>query len=175
MLPCTVALRLRRHAPGAVLENPQLPEPMNGRRYHLHPGAALWSVAVLLVGVSLVMAGCVRTEAPHDPLASGKASYEAYCASCHGDGHGLGQLVSDLKTLPADLTELALRNQGVFPVEAVYQTIDGRKMVPEHGTREMPIWGNIWGYKDDTPVPQEVLDQRINELVEYIRSIQESS
>ena len=148
---------------------------MNGPRYHIQPGPALVGVAALLLGGFLGLAGCVETPAPHDPLASGKASYEAYCESCHGDGHGLGQLVTDLKTLPADLTELSLNNGGVFPVERVFQAIDGRKLIPEHGTREMPIWGNIWGYEDGAPVPREVVDQRINELVEYIRSIQESS
>lgn len=143
---------------------------MKTSRYLIHRGAA-----ALLLGSMLIVVGCVETPAPHDPLADGKASFEAYCVSCHGDGHGLGQLVSELKTLPADLTELSLRNDGVFPVERVYQAIDGRNAIPEHGTREMPIWGNIWGYDDGAPVPQEVVDQRINELVEYIRSIQETS
>ena len=148
---------------------------MKSSQYPIYPGAALVWAAALLLGGFLIMAGCVETPAPHDPLASGKASYEAYCASCHGDGHGLGQVVSELNTLPADLTELSLRNDGVFPVEAVFQAIDGRTVIPEHGTREMPIWGNIWSYDDGKPVPREVVDQRINELVEYIRSIQEAS
>ena len=148
---------------------------MKRSRYPVQPGVVLLSGATLLLGMVIVVAGCVKTETPYDPLVSGKASYEAYCQSCHGDGHGLGQLVGDLKTLPADLTELSLRNDGIFPVEAVYQAIDGRKMIPEHGTREMPIWGNIWGYEEGAPVPQEVVDQRINELIEYIRSIQETS
>ncbi len=149
---------------------------MNRPHYHIHPGKALVGVVALLLVGFVVLAGCVETPAPHDPLASGQASYEAYCESCHGaDGHGLGQLVSDLKTLPGELTELSLKNGGVFPTDAVFQAIDGRKLIPEHGTREMPIWGNIWGYKEGTPVPQDVVDQRINELVEYIRSIQETS
>ena len=149
---------------------------MKRPRYTIHPGAALMGVAVLLLGSFVLMAGCVETPAPHDPLASGKASYEAYCESCHGlEGHGLGQLVSDLKTIPSNLTDLAVRNNGVFPVERVYQAIDGRKIIPEHGTREMPIWGNIWGYNEDAPVDQEVVEQQINELVEYIRSIQTNS
>ena len=32
-------------------------------------------------------------------------------------------------------------NNGVFPTNAVYETIDGLKTIPAHGTREMPIWG----------------------------------
>ena len=149
---------------------------MKRPRITIHPGTALMGVVVLLLGSVVLMAGCVETPAPHDPIASGKASYEAYCESCHGtDGHGLGQLVDDLKTIPADLTDLSARNAGIFPVERVYQVIDGRKMIPEHGTREMPIWGNIWGYDEDTPVDEEVVQQQINELVEYIRSIQKSS
>ena len=36
---------------------------------------------------------------------------------------------------------LAKNNNGVFPTNAVYETIYGLKTVPAHGTREMPIWG----------------------------------
>ena len=149
---------------------------MKHPRTTIHPGAALLGVVVLLLGSVVLMAGCVETPAPHDPLASGKASYEAYCESCHGvDGKGTGQLVNDLKTIPADLTGLSARNAGVFPVDRVYQAIDGRKDVEAHGTREMPVWGNIWGYDEDMPVDEEVVEQKINELVEYIRSIQTNS
>ena len=53
------------------------------------------------------------------------------------------------------------------------QTIDGRKDVEAHGSREMPVWGNIWGEESGAPVADDVVEKRINELVEYIRSIQE--
>jgi hypothetical protein len=81
----------------------------------------------------------------------GKAEYQASCAACHGvDGKGTGPLGEELKTKPADLTMLAKQNNGVFPIERVYETIDGRKTIKPHGTRDMPIWGYRY---TPTPVP----------------------
>ena len=52
---------------------------------------------------------------------AGKAEYLSSCAPCHGaDGKGKGPLSANkLKTKPADLTALAKKNNGVFPVSAV--------------------------------------------------------
>ena len=48
---------------------------------------------------------------------------------------------NELKKRPADLTVLAKRNNGVFPLNSVYRIIDGRDTIASHGTREMPVWG----------------------------------
>lgn len=147
-------------------------------------------VAALFVCSVYLIAGCAQNDsttadetdaatqvpasASDDPLVRGRASYDAYCASCHGpEGKGDGEVAADLATPPANLTQLAAKNNGTFPVDSVYQTIDGRADVEAHGPREMPVWGNIWSESGDEPIPQEVVEQRINELVEYIRSIQE--
>ena len=72
----------------------------------------------------------------------GKTEYLSSCAACHGeDGKGNGVLSSVLKVPPADLTTLARRNDGHFPIAAVTEVIDGRTFIAAHGTREMPIWG----------------------------------
>ena len=72
----------------------------------------------------------------------GKLEYLSSCAACHGeDGKGNGVLASVLKVPPADLTTLARRNDGHFPLAAVTEIIDGRTLIAAHGTREMPIWG----------------------------------
>jgi len=72
----------------------------------------------------------------------GKIEYLSSCAACHGeDGKGDGILASVLKVPPADLTTLARRNGGYFPLTAVSEIIAGRTLIAAHGTREMPIWG----------------------------------
>lgn len=75
-------------------------------------------------------------------LDEGKTEFLSSCASCHGtDGKGKGPVSAELKGTPPDLTVLAKKNNGVFPVAAVYEIIDGRKSVSAHGTGEMPVWG----------------------------------
>lgn len=141
----------------------------------IHPGAALLVVLLLLMGSFAMMAGCAQE---YNPLTEGQASYQQYCMSCHGpDGKGVGDIAGDLATLPTDLTQLTAHHDGAFPVDKLYRMIDGRaaEAVVAHGTREMPIWGNIWSDVDGAPVQREVVEQRINELVEYIRSMQETS
>ena len=72
----------------------------------------------------------------------GKSEFQSSCASCHGtDAKGKGPVSDQLKIPPPDLTMLAKNNSGVFPTNAVYETIYGSKTIPAHGTREMPIWG----------------------------------
>ena len=51
----------------------------------------------------------------------GKIEYQSNCASCHGmDAKGDGPVSKELKTHPTDLTLLAKKNKGVFPVNARY-------------------------------------------------------
>ena len=59
-------------------------------------------------------------------LDASRAEYLSNCAACHGsDGKGNGPLSSKLRAKPADLTTFAKRNNGVFPLSAVYEVIDG--------------------------------------------------
>ena len=84
----------------------------------------------------------VNADASAQNIDVGKAEYQSACASCHGiDAKGNGPVTRELKTRPTDLTVLAKKNNGVFPVNSVYQIIDGRESIASHGTREMPIWG----------------------------------
>ena len=86
-------------------------------------------------------AGFAAAAAAED-LDIGKSEFQSSCASCHGTGaKGKGPVSEQLKVPPSDLTMLAKNNNGVFPTNAVYETLYGSKTIPAHGTREMPIWG----------------------------------
>src|SRR5438046_10700918 len=66
----------------------------------------------------------------------GKSEFQSSCASCHGtDAKGKGPVSGQLKTPPPDLTMLAKNNNGVFPTNALYETIYGSKTIPAHATR----------------------------------------
>lgn len=133
------------------------------------------------------MAGCAGEEAPQvetpmsneravDQIAHGQEGYQTSCASCHGpEGKGNGPVADALTVRPADLTRLASMNGGTFPTDSVYAYIDGREYVQAHGTRQMPVWGNIWSEEAGEPVRPEDVDQRIKELVEYLRTLQDTS
>jgi Cytochrome C oxidase, cbb3-type, subunit III len=133
----------------------------------------------------------LTTSAQSEGIDAGKKEYMSSCAACHGaDGKGKGPLSEELKTPPGDLTTLARRNNGVFPVNTVYETIDGRKAVTSHGTREMPIWGDLYtpfpnispnqyspkpteSYVDLSYDPEAILRTRILALIDYLNRIQQ--
>ena len=78
----------------------------------------------------------------------GKKEYENNCVACHGiTGKGDGPYAGIINTKVPDMTMLQKNNNGVFPFDRVYQTIDGRMEVKAHGTRDMPIWGNEYNDK----------------------------
>ena len=77
---------------------------------------------------------------------------------------------------PADLTRLEKENGGEFPYWRVFAVIDGRYMVPEHGEREMPVWGRQFLQEDAKvygPKGGEIVTtERIHELAGYVQSLQ---
>jgi hypothetical protein len=141
------------------------------------------NAAVTCLVVASAMIGFNASVWAQDP---GKAEYLWGCAACHGaDGKGKGPLGVELRTAPADLTTLAKRNNGVFPLNAVYEIIDGRKAVKAHGTRDMPVWGYRYTpgasaaskptepYVDLSYDPEHVVRNRILAVVDYLSRIQE--
>jgi mono/diheme cytochrome c family protein len=103
---------------------------------------AMQKAAAKWLMVAGVMIGLTAPGWAEEVDAAGKAEYLTSCAPCHGtDGKGTGPLSSRLKTKPADLTPFAKKNNGVFPLSAVYEAIDGRNATGPHDSREMPIWG----------------------------------
>lgn len=73
----------------------------------------------------------------------GAASFLNHCAGCHGvTAMGDGPMASLLTVRPPDLTQLALRNGGEFPLARVAQRIDGTTEVRAHGG-PMPLFGML--------------------------------
>lgn len=102
---------------------------------------------------------------------SGKEMYDSYCASCHGvDGKGDGPAAPALKGVPANLTTLAVKNDGTFPAAHVATEIQGEAMIPAHGSKEMPVWGPIFMTIEGHSTAQVQL--RIRNLTNYLESIQ---
>ncbi|NNC66926.1 MAG: cytochrome c [Gammaproteobacteria bacterium] len=99
----------------------------------------------------------------------GELEYTSFCATCHGnDGKGNGPKANQLSATPTNLTLLSKVNGGSFPETAVYNIIDGRRVGDFHG-QEMPIWGEHFMEIEGN---EEVVDERISNLIEYLKSIQ---
>ena len=129
---------------------------------------------VMLVVLGSAASGARPAEAEQD----GRALYRRYCAACHGpEAKGDGVVASFLKPKPPDLTMLASRNGGEFPMEGVVKTIDGREMLRAHGEPVMPVWGQILseelGSKGKLrPAVERRVQGRIFAIADYLRTIQ---
>ena len=138
------------------------------------------SFAAFVLSVGLLLPSAALRAEPlldsHDAvLNSGHTLYQTYCAQCHGaDGKG-GATDSLRATVKVpDLTTIARRNDGVFPVGKVYDMISGSELLPAHGTRLMPVWGTALqaepGLAADTPAV--VARGRILSMVAYLATLQ---
>lgn len=129
-------------------------------------------VAVALAATSTCLAQPqIKSVAPvQTSPASGVEMYTAYCAVCHGtDGKGRGPAAPALKTIPPDLTQLTVTNEGKFPTLKVQQYIKGDTLAPAHGSRDMPMWGPIFRQVSDHDAEIQL---RIRNLTEYIAKLQ---
>ena len=127
------------------------------------------------VAIGAAVAGAQSGGRPSGVLVEiGQTDYVRYCAACHGvDAQGRGPVAESLRTAPPDLTRIAARRGGEFPPGDVAAFIDGRFTVTAHGTREMPVWGQILGVKiAEGTTEDEVARGRIDALVAYLQSIQ---
>src|SRR5690348_2786361 len=96
--------------------------------------------------------------------------FKEYCAVCHGsDAKGSGPAADALKKRPADLTQLARKNNGAFPELHVMNFIKGQDVVASHGSRDMPIWGSIFSSMSSN---QDLVQVRTYALVKYLEELQ---
>jgi mono/diheme cytochrome c family protein len=140
-------------------------------------GGRMRARTLFILAAALVPASVLAQPRPD----LGRFEYESNCASCHGPtGRGDGEVGRGLKQPLPDLSTLNLRNGGVFPAERVRQVIDGRAELKGHMSRSMPIWGLQYGrqapefYRGRVPEPEAFVRQRIDALVEYLRTLQAS-
>lgn len=130
-----------------------------------------------LLIVALLVAGPASAAGELAPFIdySGDQLFQRFCSSCHGRaGSGDGPVASSLKVMIPDLTRLSQRAGGRFPAKRVLEIIDGRAVLPAHGTRPMPVWG----YEFEAQVPPDqpgraTAQTLIYRLVEHLRSMQQ--
>ena len=132
------------------------------------------TTAALGLGLAASLARSASAQAAYSSTA-GEPAYRTYCATCHGvDARGAGEIAGTLSKKPSNLTKLATGNNGVYPAERMQKVIDGRLEVAEHGTREMPVWGDLFLWpEDDSAERRAHVERKIGELVAYLRTVQE--
>jgi mono/diheme cytochrome c family protein len=165
-------------------------------KFAMKKAAAKW----LLVAIAMIG---FHASGWAEDVDAGKKEYLSNCADCHGpDGKGAGLHATKLTTKPADLTIIAKKNNGIFPLAQVYETIDGRNVTESHNADDMPIWGcrhtpppisttspkpktskpnspkvfkpdSYESHLDLACDPEDVIGNRILSVVDYLRRIQE--
>jgi hypothetical protein len=101
----------------------------------------------------------------------GEMAYRTSCADCHGiDAKGNGPMAAGLKAKPPDLTIEAKNNNGEFPVDPVYNIIDGRKPNAASTPRHMLVWGQA--FLSFGPDSQGIPRNRISAIIDYLQRIQ---
>ena len=131
------------------------------------------SRVVLLIGLATLFASytAAKKNPPSEP--SGRDIYMDRCGACHGDdARGNGPAVGSLAVAPSDLTLLTKRyGQGKFPAEDVKKIVGEPIKITAHGSREMPIWGDLFNPK--AAADQQLANERFKRLVEYLESVQQ--
>lgn len=125
-------------------------------------------VLALTIAAAMVDTAHGQTPAREDPN-SGRALYQTFCATCHGDdGTGHGRTAATLTHPVPDLTRLSRAAGGVFPRARVLDSLNGPSPLPAHA-REMPQWRDVFTTLEGSP---RVVRQRLEALVDYIETLQ---
>ena len=139
--------------------------------------ASVAAAAILLTGsvVGLAQeAADKKMSGEQFALQIGQQKYMKYCATCHGpNATGDGVAARLFSKPPPDLTLLAKKNGGKFPMNEVLNVVKGDAPIAAHGNREMPVWGEILGRPLDTSMTgKAAADAEILVIANYLASIQ---
>ena len=132
-------------------------------------------VPILISGFAAIAQGQQKPIIKHVPVvdtdpSSGQEMFNTFCAVCHGaDARGNGPAVPALKKTPGDLTQLTKNAGGKFPELRVYEVIRGDVGVTAHGSKDMPVWGQVFRRMSGS---QQQTHMRLSNLTRYIASIQ---
>ncbi len=122
-----------------------------------------------------LLAACLPTgQGPSEAIPTGAEDFASYCAGCHGSGGtGDGPDAAGLPMAPANLTTIAARNGGTFPMTRVmahiwgYAQEDGRVM-PRFAPLldgNMVLFDSGDGIATPTPI-------RLVQLGQYVKGLQ---
>jgi mono/diheme cytochrome c family protein len=127
-------------------------------------------LAMLAISANLAGAQTKVEKVPIKPTDASNAQqmFTTYCAVCHGpEGKGNGPAAAALTKAPADLTKISARNGGTFPDTKVRRYIEGLDTIAAHGSRDMPIWGDLF-----RSLSRDTAQIRIAALAEYLKKMQ---
>jgi mono/diheme cytochrome c family protein len=129
-----------------------------------------------LAFLSLLMPAETSRAQKMELVAAGELEFQTSCAVCHGvDARGQGIMSKHLKSAAPNLRHMAQQNSGKFPFWEVYRIIEGRGVVPGHGSRDMPIWGDRFRADagGDGKAAQTQAAGRILSVVFFLEHVQE--
>jgi mono/diheme cytochrome c family protein len=157
----------------AILSDDSLPRMGVLRKHDTKERLMITKLTITAAAIVLGM-GIVRPISWAAEGDQGRAYYLRYCGSCHGvEGKGDGTVSRSLKVKPADLTQLQKKNKGVFPLEKVIATIDGKTRIGAHGESKMPVWGEIFEKEASAQKePATTSAARVKVIAEYVSTIQ---
>lgn len=130
----------------------------------------------LLIPILLCALGSASQSAAQASAEEGAALFATHCVACHGvGGTGDGPRAAGRTTPPADLTRIAARRDGVWPMLEVMSIIDGytRQFKLRPG---MPIVsdltdGPLIDFDPGNGLPKPV-PQRLISMAFYLESLQ---
>ncbi len=130
---------------------------------------------LITTALAIVLLGSVACSPVSET--SGRTIYADKCAACHGSsGKGDGELATRLATSPADLTRIAARRDGVWPMLEVMGIIDGYSTRYLPGT-QMPIYdefleGNLVSFDTGNGIQQRT-PAGLLAIAQYLETIQD--